>query len=369
MTIEQIKEKLKSTEYDFLRTDKNLGNNIMLLTLGGSYAYGMNKEGSDIDIRGISINPKSEILLGKDFEQAVDVSTDTTIYSFNKMMQLLTANNPNTIEILGCKPEHYLYLTKLGKELLDHKQMFLSKVCIHTFAGYASAQLRRMENKAARTAGQAQNEAYILKSIQNAEYDFKNRYFPYEDNSIQLYTDKSHQPGYDSEIFMNVNLNHYPLRDWTGMWNEMKSIVSSYNKIGKRNEKAIAHDKLGKHMAHLLRLYMMCIDILEKEDIITYRADEHDLLMDIRNGKYLDENKQPISAFYDLLNEYENRFEYAKRNTSLPDTPNYKEIDEFRMSVNEAIIMGKVQTPLYPFQYTQPILKENDYNNDYDNER
>lgn len=35
MNIEQIKTKLQSTEYDFLRTDKNLGNNIIILTLGG----------------------------------------------------------------------------------------------------------------------------------------------------------------------------------------------------------------------------------------------------------------------------------------------------------------------------------------------
>lgn len=45
MTIEQIKDKLKSKEYDFLRTDKNLGNNIIILTLGGSHAYGTNNEG------------------------------------------------------------------------------------------------------------------------------------------------------------------------------------------------------------------------------------------------------------------------------------------------------------------------------------
>lgn len=38
MTVEQIKEKLKSEEYDFLRIDKNLGNNIIILTLGGSHA-------------------------------------------------------------------------------------------------------------------------------------------------------------------------------------------------------------------------------------------------------------------------------------------------------------------------------------------
>ena len=342
MNLEQIKDTVKSKEYDFLRTDKNLGNNIILLTLGGSHAYGMDKEGSDLDVRGIALNSKEEILLAKDFEQVVDEPTDTTIYSFNKMIQLLTSNNPNTVEQLGCLPEHYLYLSNVGKELLSNRKMFLSKVCVHTFGGYASSQLRRMENKAARLVGQAQNEEYILKSINNAQYEFKNRYYPHDDSEINLYIDTAVQKGYDSEIFMDVNLRHYPLRDWAGMWNEMKAIVSSYNKFGKRNEKAVEHNKLGKHMAHLIRLYMMCIDILEKEQIITYRKDEHDLLMSIRNGEYLDENRQPISAFYDVLNEYEKRFEYAKNNTSLPDVPNYKEINEFKMSVNERIVRGEI---------------------------
>ena len=258
------------------------------------------------------------------------------------MIQLLTSNNPNTIEQLGCLPEHYLHLSKIGKELLDNRKMFLSQICVHTFGGYAGSQLRRMENKAARLVGQAENEAYILKSINNARYEFKNRYYPHENSDVKLYIDKAVQEGYNSEIFMDVNLQHYPLRDWTGMWNEMKSIVSSYSKFDKRNEKAVAHDKLGKHMAHLIRLYIMGIDILEKEEIITYRSDEHDLLMSIRNGEYLDENRQPISEFYDLLNEYEKRFEYAKENTSLPDKPDYKKINEFKMYVNERIVKGDI---------------------------
>ena len=343
MTIEQIKDKVfTTTEYDFLREDKNLGSNIILLGLGGSHAYGMNKEGSDIDVRGIALNKKKEILLGQDFEQVVETDTDTTIYSFNKMIQLLTSNNPNTLEILGCQPEHYLYLSDIGKELLEKRKMFLSKICIHTFGGYASSQLRRMENKAARLVGQAQNEEYILRSINNAKFDFKNRFYPHCDSEIQLYTAPAIHEGYESEIFMDIDLKHYPLRDWAGMWNEMKAIVSSYNKIGKRNEKAIAHDKLGKHMAHLVRLYMMCIDILEQEEIITYRTNEHDLLMSIRNGEYLDSNRQPIAEFYDLLNEYEKRFEYAKNNTSLPDVPNHKEINEFKAYVNERVVRGEV---------------------------
>ena len=343
MTIKRIKEKLKSAEYDFLRTNENLGSNIILLTLGGSHAYGMDKEDSDVDVRGISLNSKSDILLGADFEQVVDVDTDTTVYSFNKMIQLLTSNNPNTIEQLGCLPQHYFYLSEIGKELLDNRKMFLSQICVHTFGGYASSQLRRMSNKAARLVSQTENESYILKSIDNARYEFRNRYYPFEDdNDLKLYIDKSVQEGYDSEIFMDVRLNHYPLRDWTGMWNEMKTIVSSYNKFGRRNEKAVAHDKLGKHMAHLIRLYMMCIDILEKEEIVTYREKERDLLMSIRNGEYLDENRQPIPEFYDLLNEYEKRFEYAKNNTSLPEKPDYKRINDFRISVNERIVKGDV---------------------------
>ena len=81
MTINQIKEKLKSKDYDFLRTDKNLGNNIILLTIGGSYAYGTNNENSDIDIRGCALNTKMQILTNQNFEQRVDINTDTTIYT------------------------------------------------------------------------------------------------------------------------------------------------------------------------------------------------------------------------------------------------------------------------------------------------
>ena len=343
LELQQIRKLVESEEYSFIRNNQHLGRNIILLGLGGSHAYGMNNENSDVDIRGIALNSKNEILLGSDFEQVVETkNTDTTIYSFNKIIQLLTSNNPNVIEMLGLKnPEHYIYLSSIGQELLHNRKIFLSKLCIHTFAGYSASQLRRLSNKAARLVGQAQNEEYILKSINNARYDFKNRYFPYDESSLRLYTDISVRPGYESEIFMDVNLQHYPLRDWCGMWNEMKSIVSSYTKMDKRNEHAVAHDKLGKHMAHLIRLYMMCIDILEKEEIITYRTDEHDLLMSIRNGEYLDENRQPIAEFYDLLNEYEKRFEYAKKNTSLPDKPNYVEINRFRAYVNEEIVRGE----------------------------
>jgi len=138
---------LNNPEYEFLRTNGYLGENIILLGLGGSHAYGLNTPTSDIDVRGIALNPKHQIYgLEKDFEQVVETVTDTTIYSLNKMVRLLTECNPNTIEILGCRPDHYLYIHPFGQKVLDNRENFLSVRAIDTFGGYARAQYNRLEH-------------------------------------------------------------------------------------------------------------------------------------------------------------------------------------------------------------------------------
>lgn len=342
MTIDEIKKKISGEEYDFLRTDKHLGNKIVLLGLGGSYSYGTNVETSDLDMRGIALNTKEEILTNERFEQFENKTTDTTIYGFNKIIKLLSNCNPNVIELLGLKLEHYLYISPIGYELLDNSHLFLSKKAAQAFGGYATSQLRRLDNKAVRTVDQEHRENHILNSIYNAAESFPEKYFEYPEDSIKLYLDDSIQEDMDKEIFMDVNLKHYPLRDYKAMWSEMNSVVKDYAKLGKRNKQAIEHQKLGKHMMHLVRLYYMCFDILENEKIITYREKEHDLLMSIRGGKYLDSNNQPIPEFFEIVDALDKRLEYDKKNTSLPERPNYDKINEFVMSVNERVVKDEI---------------------------
>lgn len=337
-----MKNILTQPEYNFIQTDEHLGKYVILLGLAGSYSYGTNNENSDIDVRGVTLNRKSDLIGLTSYEQYVDDNTDTVIYTFNKIINLLLSCNPNTIELLGLKDEHYLFLNDIGKELLSNRKMFLSKRAIQSFGGYADAQLRRLQNALARDSyPQSEKEKHIYNSVKNAMYEFETRYSDFENGSLKIYIDKAVNPKLDTEIFVDAKLTHYPLRDYKAMWNDMHNVVKDYDKIGKRNKKK-DDNHLNKHAMHLLRLFMMAIDILEKEEIITYRSEEHDLLNAIRRGDYQKEDGTFRDEFYELLADYEKRLHYAAENTSLPDEPDYDRVQEFVMSVNERVVRGEI---------------------------
>ena len=63
------------------------------------------------------------------------------------------------------------------------------------------------------------------------------------------------------------------------------------------------------------------MDILNGKGILTNRKEEHQLLMDIRNGKI------PFDEIFMLVDEYQGRFELAAKSTTLPDEPDFSGID------------------------------------------
>ena len=262
---------IEDPKYSVIFDNKDIRGRIDILCLGGSHAYGTNTEDSDVDIRGVAHNSANNILLMKDFEHFRADSIDTTIYSLDKILPLLLNCNPNTIEILGCLPRHYMQLSEIGRELLSLKDSFLSKRCINSFGGYARSQLHELNNLTTKTS---------------AELDIRNR-------------------------------------------------------------KAIEHKKLGKHMMHLVRLYLMVFDILEDGQINTYRNKDRDFLMDIRNGKYLDDNQMPTKAFTDIVNELDVKFKILSEKTSLPDNPDIERINKFLMEVNKHTIINELKTNYY----------------------
>lgn len=331
---------MNSTEYNFLRTNPRLGNRIILLGLGGSYAYGTNNENSDIDFRGITLNLPSDLLGLTKFEQYEDNDTDTVIYSFHKVVKLLLECNPNTIEMLGLEEEQYLIKTALGQELLDNRDLFLSKRAAKSFGGYASAQLRRLQNAIARDSmPQQEREQHIYNSVKNALEDFRRKNEMFDKGNINIYIDKSENPELETEIFIDAEYKHLPLRDYENMLGAMNSVIKDYDKIGKRNRKK-DDNHLNKHAMHLIRLFMMAIDILEKGEIRTHRTDDLELLRSIRCGDFQNEDKTFSKEFYRILSDYERKLEIATQNTDLPDNPDMEKVEQFVEYVNRRAIEG-----------------------------
>jgi hypothetical protein len=79
--------------------------------------------------------------------------------------------NPNTIEILGCKPEHYLYIHPLGQRVLDNKKNFLNIKAIDTFGGYARAQYNRLEHALLGNSADTEKKINMMKHSMQCALD------------------------------------------------------------------------------------------------------------------------------------------------------------------------------------------------------
>ena len=261
MIREELQTIIASKPYDFLRTNPHLNGQLMFLTIGGSHAYGTNVEGSDVDIRGVALNSREDLLGLGEFEHYVDTVTDTTVFSFNKAAKLLCGGNPNMLEQLGNADELVIDYHPTARLLMENKNLFLSKKAICSFGGFAGKLIK--------------------------EADAKWRAYLYE----------------VEESGVNPN-------------------VKPRIPCGEK--------RFNKTVMNAIRLYHMLFDILERDEINTYRGAEHDILMQIRNGDYdYDELRNHV------IPVYEARLRADKKESELPDHVNMKLVNELVVAINE----------------------------------
>ncbi|MBR4984650.1 MAG: nucleotidyltransferase domain-containing protein [Proteobacteria bacterium] len=333
---------LLQPQYNFINERPELGKHIILLGLSGSISYGTNNAESDLDLRGIALNPKSDLIGLSCFEQYEDRDTDSVIYAFNKIVKLLAEGNPAALELLGLRADHYLILNDIGRALIENVQMFLSRRVIQTFGGYADAQLRRLQNALARdTYPQAEKELHIVNSVKHAIAHFNERYQTFEQGALHVYMDDAVAQDLEKEIFIDASLKHYPLRDYKNMLRDMETVIRGYDKLGNRNKKK--DDKhLNKHAMHLIRLLLTGIDLLKHHRVMTWRGEDLDLLMSIRNGAFRSPDGMFKPEFYEMVEHYENEFYLAAETCALPDAPDMAEIERLVMSVNEKVVRNEI---------------------------
>jgi len=312
---------LGKSEYDFIRDNPDLSQ-IIYLVKSGSYAYGNTIPDSDIDLRGVLVEPKKYLLGLKSFEQYEDLPTDTVIYGLKKFAALLAKANPNTIELLGVDDDCIEIITEQGEMLRNNAELFISARVASSFGNYALAQLRRLQNALYRDSFTEIQQYEYLKTTLNEQMEhFQRTYTHFSDGTIELFAD-------ECGLKFDINLKKYPVTDFVGIYSELASIVRSYNKLNHRNNKK-SEKQLYKHAMHLIRLLMTGTDILLGKGIVTRRSNEKDLLMSIRNEDI------SFDEIFSLVSEFQGKFHEASKLTKLPYEPDLEGIDRLIIKIYE----------------------------------
>lgn len=148
----------------------DLDRDTVFVALAGSQAHGTDREGSDVDLRGVFVAPVAQrlslfhsvgqlegpvgggvgvavhgrLLAHSSASRGVSVRTECVLYDVAKFLSLCAAANPNALEILFADERDWMYETPAWRRLHRERYRFLSQKVQQTYLGYAMAQLKRI---------------------------------------------------------------------------------------------------------------------------------------------------------------------------------------------------------------------------------
>lgn len=112
-----------------------------LMWVGGSRAYGLAGEDSDVDVRAVAFPTFSQLALMEDWGERHMPDADTVLRSARKTLMMMRNGNPNLIELYGLPDDCMLHADEWGSRLLEvGRQLMFTRKAASSFAGYAIQQ-------------------------------------------------------------------------------------------------------------------------------------------------------------------------------------------------------------------------------------
>ena len=129
---------------DTFGTIKN-DNRLLYSYIRGSHCHGISTPTSDIDMGGIFMARKDDLIgLGFTYqEQVQNESNDIVWWELRKFMNLLIKSNPTVLESLFIDDKFVEFEHPLITELKKNRELFLTKKCFPSFFNYAKSQVEK----------------------------------------------------------------------------------------------------------------------------------------------------------------------------------------------------------------------------------
>lgn len=205
------------------------GKTPVFLSVSGSHMWGLNREDSDIDIRGIYCDPTSNILSlhpGSDTVEAIGLFgglVDVQLYEIGKALRMLQKNNGNIIEMLMSPLTFYADET----DWFTTATHFLTKSLRHYYEGYYHSQRNRaMRNRGGKALIYSLRELMAgiwLMRTGNIIYSFHNLRYLFEMSYINLpIIDK-----YLSRDTWRTPLTDQEIGEFEVVWKALEEIIKA----------------------------------------------------------------------------------------------------------------------------------------------
>lgn len=344
--------------------------NCIFKYVSGSHAYGMNRAGSDEDVRGVFIAPLSKAFdlfqsgsvgsgtVGQRLKSAIEAldagemeaakehirialdpengdltmsvgtvhkpGTDEELQELRKFFKLAAESNPNIIEILYI--DRLIQIQTPVWDLIRAKRdMFLSKRARWTFAGYAIAQLNRIKT----------HRGYLInppaKKPVRAEYGLPDESVIPKDyyGAILTLPNSAVATGLQDVVRKEV-----AYRDALDHWRSYENWKKQRNQKRAELEAKFGCDT--KHASHLVRLARMGREILEKGEVLVFRPDREELCS-IRDGAW------PYEKIVEFADGIDAELDGLYKTSALRDRPDHKGIANLYREICEEFYKIKIE--------------------------
>lgn len=304
----------------------------------GSVLYGFSTPESDLDKRGVFIPTKDYVLGMKKIEQYESSMEDRVLYSIHKFFFLASNANPNIIELMYVPENKILARHSIWNKVRDNSHLFLSKKCKFSFAGYANAQLQRIERHKRWIDDPAEEppkkEDYI--GMMALRIGDESKFVQVGWDKIKLKSIIEPQGGKsDVGKFENAHmaeLEYFRKDEYEAALKKHKQYLEwKKNRNPDRAKLEASYGYDGKHASHLIRLLKMGKEILEHGVIFVDREAYGDaqLYLDIRAGKY------PYDKLIGMAKDLEAEIEELYETSKLQKSPDVNNINDLLVEVYE----------------------------------
>jgi hypothetical protein len=132
--------------------EQDLDRFVIYRCIVGSQAYGLNRDDSDVDHRGIYLPPADlQWSLYGVPEQLENAERQECYWELQKFLSLALKANPNILECLFTPLVEYS--TDIADAILVRRNIFLSKLVFQTYNGYVMSQFKKLEQDLRATGG------------------------------------------------------------------------------------------------------------------------------------------------------------------------------------------------------------------------